>query len=457
MAELPIVQPQSVASEGDAFDIWSADGIPFEEEFFHGGLDESDVEPVPITKAQATANLAENEAGGNKPAVCSNTAMSHTTPPRNEPRATPSPTRSSTSSSFQRLLASAGAAADAVPSPLRNRKRVRGKSPAEGYYISKHNTHWRKLKTCRDDQVDIQFGLDTWESFDRPRKEAMKLYDRVRKILSRHIKPSGVSSTSGVSAKNKEARRKLFSAFSLKEKQEHYEAVVRGEKLSPEDMDALLEFGGFTGFAGRGKCTRHARAGYPINKNIQSKALFNTYHSEKLQLKCAGLADLNEKDLIRRVRSQPEVIQLIDDLPKAIQSQAKRLKVDKNSWSLEICMKTYEEKYKETEKVRLHIHTCLQRDLPFTGRHLAADLKLGGLLPSHIAGANDPVTGKKAKSTSAMHYYNQMPKLGRLAGGSNYKPFADFIVNPRWIAGYVQRQKMSIEDAKKESVFFLVV
>ena len=82
-------------------------------------------------------------------------------------------------------------------------------------------------------------------------------------------------------------------------------------------------------------------------------------------------------------------------------------------------------------------------------------MAVGGILPTHLVGTSDPVTGKKAKNSSAMHYYNQMPKIGRVTGGSNHLAYRDFLVNPRWIAGYVQRKKMSIENAKKESASFL--
>ena len=129
--------------------------------------------------------------------------------------------------------------------------------------------------------------------------------------------------------------------------------------------------------------------------------------------------------------------------------------LDTHSWSLEVCLHSYVTDYSQSNEIRLHMHACLQRDLtPFRCRTLAKELAVGGIEPSHIAGCNDPASGKKAKNTTAMHYYLQMPKKGLLCNGTNYKAFHDFLVNPRWIAGYVQRGKMSTEDGCDEGALF---
>ena len=48
-----------------------------------------------------------------------------------------------------------------------------------------------------------------------------------------------------------------------------------------------------------------------------------------------------------------------------------------------------------------------------------------------------------------MHYYVQMPKQGQIHVWSNHNAYKDFLVNARWVAGYVQRGKMSIKDTQK--------
>ena len=50
---------------------------------------------------------------------------------------------------------------------------------------------------------------------------------------------------------------------------------------------------------------------------------------------------------------------------------------------------------------------------------------------------------------------NQMPKKGKICGDSNYKAYEDFLVNPRWITGYLQRGKMHVADAKEELSLFV--
>ena len=101
-------------------------------------------------------------------------------------------------------------------------------------------------------------------------------------------------------------------------------------------------------------------------------------------------------------------------------------------------MKTYKENYNDTKCIRLHIHATFERDLArFRIRSLTRGFATGSLLPSHIAGTNDPTSGRKSKGTAAMHYYNQMPKRGKVASGTNHPAYEAFLVNPRWIAAYV--------------------
>ena len=244
--------------------------------------------------------------------------------------------------------------------------------------------------------------------------------------------------------------------MSLKEKQKLYLAVLKDEKLSEADNKVLLEFGGFTGWHSPGNSVSKTREGFATANRLNSRALLITYQSKQLQLKLEGLAGLNDIHLVKKVMEVPEVIQLVKDLPKAIEIMCKRNKADKFSWSLEICLKTYMNEYTESKLIRLHFHCCLQRDVsPFRCTTVSSTLAVGGIHPSHVVGCSDPVSGRKSKGTLAMHYYNQMPKKGKLCGGTNYKAYEDFLVNPRWIAGYVQRNKMHNEDAKQEPVFCL--
>ena len=189
---------------------------------------------------------------------------------------------------------------------------------------------------------------------------------------------------------------------------------------------------------------------------MNSRALLVTYQSEKMHFRCEGLSDLNDKQLVAAVKQVPSVVTFMNWLPKTIEELASAQAIDKYSWSLEICLKTYKENYNDTKSIRLHIHATFERDLArFRVRCLTSALAIGSLIPSHIAGCSDPTSGKKVKGTAAMHYYNQMPKRGKVASGTNHPAYEAFLVNPRWIAGYVQRQKMSSEEAKHDFCFFI--
>lgn len=159
---------------------------------------------------------------------------------------------------------------------------------------------------------------------------------------------------------------------------------------------------------------------------------------------------------------QPDVLELLGELDIWWQMVPKKLTwllqpLDTHSWSLEVCLHSYVTDYSQSNEIRLHMHACLQRDLtPFRRRTLSRELAVGGIEPSHIAGCSDPATGRRARGTSAMHYYIQMLGSGA-CGGTNYKAYDAFLVNPRWIAGYVQRNKLSTEDAKEERFFSFLI
>ena len=123
------------------------------------------------------------------------------------------------------------------------------------------------------------------------------------------------------------------------------------------------------------------------------------------------------------------------------------------SASLELCLETFH----EDGACRLHIHFVAVRPEGFRysdgSKKPALHLQRLDIKPSHIKGLVDPANGKKVKTTAPLHYYCQMPKKGLIASWTNHYAYKDFLVNPRWIVGFVQRGKMGHEDAKKVIVF----
>lgn len=115
------------------------------------------------------------------------------------------------------------------------------------------------------------------------------------------------------------------------------------------------------------------------------------------------------------------------------------------------------EQYERTQEVVLHVHLVLEKvgGDRFNFRSLASGFRLGSMDASHIKGMVDPVTAKKANGAQSMHHYVQMPKAGQVHMTTNYDAYTEFLVNPRWITGHFQSKKISEEDAKKVSVFFM--
>lgn len=455
--ELPISQAAPNMPPGPSIArTWDGeDGEQLEEDFddFPCGLS---TEEGPLTEQQmkaliggSTSPQPQHQASSGTP-----TSASPTTPSSTGLFArTASPTTSLAGTSGPPSLI-VNSDDDTASPPAFNRKRYRSKAAPKGYYMNSGNTPWRRLEKAREVEMKINFGLDTFEYTHQSKAGFKVLYDRTRKILTKYVKVGGGSGSNGASAANKELRRKIFGEMTLGQKQQHYEEVLRREQLSQDDKQVLLQFAGFSGWRGHGKSAMRSKKNLPTNGRLNTRALLVTYQSKKLRLKLEGFGGLDDVQLVEKLSQVPEVAKLVHELPEAMDHLVKRNHAEKFSWSLEICLQSYLAEYMETNFIRLHIHACLQRDLtPFRCRSLAEFLTLGGIEPSHLAGCSDPVSGRKAKGTLAMHYYNQMPKKGKVSGGTNYKAYDAFLVNPRWIAGYVQRNKMSIADAKEEPPF----
>ena len=130
-----------------------------------------------------------------------------------------------------------------------------------------------------------------------------------------------------------------------------------------------------------------------------------------------------------------------------------RLAATEWSASLELCLETFHTQH----ECRLHIHLVGVRPESFRytdgTKTPALRLQRLDLKPSHMKGCIDPTSGKRSKTTAPLHYYCQMPKKGLIASWTNHVAFKDFLVSPRWIVSFVQRGKMTHEDAKKVTVF----
>ena len=127
--------------------------------------------------------------------------------------------------------------------------------------------------------------------------------------------------------------------------------------------------------------------------------------------------------------------------------------VDHWSAAVEVRVETYQ----TDGTVRLHLHYVGDKAdrFNFWGGHRSPLFVLQRLqiAASHLKGCLDPTSNKKSKSSAALHYYLQMPKVGGLISWTNFQAYKHFLVNARWIAGFVQRGKMTFPNAEKVLVF----
>jgi hypothetical protein len=128
------------------------------------------------------------------------------------------------------------------------------------------------------------------------------------------------------------------------------------------------------------------------------------------------------------------------------------LNVVHGSWSLEICPRTWAQK----RQVVLHLHFAGEwgptspKDLSKIYKYfLDEDWSVQWAGRNNVPSVSQYAT-KRKKDFRPMHYYVQFPKQGQLSSWTNYEAFSSFQVNPRWITGYLQGQKISLADAQTE-------
>lgn len=195
-----------------------------------------------------------------------------------------------------------------------------------------------------------------------------------------------------------------------------------------------------------------------VNRNCRykSKAILVTYHSRSLVIAISDeWRGLSDSLLVQRLKREDDVLQLIDIAGKDVHDMQTALAAIEWSASLELCIETWLTEH----ECRLHLHFVGVRPEGFRytdgARTPELHLQRLDIKPSHMKGCVDPSTGKRTKTTGSLHYYCQMPKKGVLATWTNHVAFKDFLVSPRWIISFVQRGKMTHEDAKKVTVFFI--
>ena len=260
--------------------------------------------------------------------------------------------------------------------------------------------------------------------------------------------------------KTRDRARHYWSRLSPDEKNEVLQKASKDVARGSPDAEAIQTLAdGIDMVGNRYRRNRSGCAAARANRNCiyKSRAILATYQSHKLVL--ATLDEwrgMSESMLVDRLKKDRDILRLIDLVGKDVDAVQTNVHAKEWSASLELCLETFRQEH----KCRLHIHFVAVRPEGFrySDGSRSHNLKLPRLeiKPSHMQGLVDPANGRKTKSTCPLHYYCQMPKKGLIASWTNHVAYKDFLVSPRWIVSFVQRGKMTHEDAKKVIVFIIL-
>ena len=410
-------------------------------------LEEFDMEPMWEDDYDAENYMEDvphlTADSGSEPAV----SMDATPPARPPTTTSPSPTTppatapqlpiatGSTAQSEVRVQAQLG-----LP-----RRRIKGKQTAPAAY---RHVIKRGLKKQLSDA-----GFFRYKPQDQKTEKALR--NRGLKVIHNFIRKEKQDDLRQKYPKDnlKEACRKYWSQIGYEARDTLISEATTS--LPPHSKDAVA-------LAHIGPGWRKPRSGCPYattggTSRFQSRAILATYHSPKFVLPVdsswEGLPTCILMDHLEKSKDIKKIIKFLDEDIEALRKDSA---ADKFSASLEVCIDTY----KEQNLCRLHLHAVLERSMrPFDfvdgTRSKYLRLKNLDIRCSHLKGCIDPTNGRKARSSGALHYYLQMPKVGGVKSWTNHHAYKDFLVSPRWINGFLQRGKMTPQDAHKVNIFLL--
>ena len=163
MPELPISQQTTANFRPNLSSMWDEYADNCDEEAYNDYLSNPCLEDGPLNDSQVKALLAaqpvpfegsRGTATPIRPTSETSSGGGETTSPSETP---------SDFSACPGLIASSDIENVASVNPG-NRKRMRCKGKAQGYYIAKNNTSWRLRELAREEEVETRIGFDTFES-----------------------------------------------------------------------------------------------------------------------------------------------------------------------------------------------------------------------------------------------------------------------------------------------------
>ena len=216
-------------------------------------------------------------------------------------------------------------------------------------------------------------------------------------------------------------------------------AALESTDLSPEDKEAVR--------------IRYVKKGKPpkangmVNKeNDFFHARFGlfTYHADKWKLERPLLKGCSVDDVVEVFKKDLQVLRYWSRLMKELVLFCSTHGEPKYGASFEVCTSSWTEK----QELKLHFHVCFK----FSDRaHSRAPniLELDGVSPVHVQQPPRECLGPRAQNVNPMLYYLEMPKIGKVFHQTSIHAFIEYSVNPRWITGWLQGQKIRPADAAK--------
>jgi hypothetical protein len=174
-----------------------------------------------------------------------------------------------------------------------------------------------------------------------------------------------------------------------------------------------------------------------------SHGLF-TYHAEKWKFDRPEWLELSVEEVVAECHKDGPVkeawTKITDDLKLFNECQHK----PRFGASFELCTTTF----KIQKVVKLHLHVCWKW---LEKQHIRqpASFQIDRVIPVHVKQPPRDCMSARAHSVSPMLYYLEMPKIGKVFHLADMSAFLDYPVNPRWITGWLQGQKITHADAAK--------
>ena len=179
---------------------------------------------------------------------------------------------------------------------------------------------------------------------------------------------------------------------------------------------------------------------------LYSKSVMLTWNGD-FGTRPAGFADPSAtvEDVVRMLRDEPTASATWARLGELRDALLRMYPGCEWAMAQELCVETWT----ESREVRFHLHMFLRSESKLWAATPVA-FEFEGNVPHKSAGV--PLLVSRAISGNAGVYYLTAPKKGSIRSASLRKPFSHFSISPDWITALVSADKMSIADARQQTI-----